>query len=68
MKQNSTYVIYDKSTLRGYSEIEEGLFIERNTSTWMKVSLLRRFFKLYNVDPTDLVFYLRDANGSANDD
>ena len=62
------YVSFEKNDLRGYSEIEEGLFIERNTSTWMKVSLLRRFFKLYGADPADLVFYLRDANGESNDE
>lgn len=60
------YVSKDRNSLRGYSEIGDGIYVERNTSTWMKVSLLRKFFKLYGADPTDLVFYLRDA--SNNDD
>lgn len=64
----AVYVSFDKNDLRSYSEIEEGLFIERNTSTWLKVSLLRRFFKLYGADPADLVFYLRDANIDSNDE
>lgn len=64
----AVYVSFNKSDLRGCSEIEEGLFIERNTSTWQKVNLLRRFFKLYNADPSDLVFYLRDVNGDNNNE
>ena len=61
----SVHVSSDKSELRGYIEIENGLYIERNTSTWLKISLLKRFFKLYNTDPSDLVLYLKDEN---NDD
>lgn len=56
----AVYVSTNKADLRGSSEVEEGLYIEKNTSTWLKVSILRRLFKLYNVDPTELVFYLRD--------
>ena len=63
----AAYVSTNKTELRGYSEIEEGLYFEKNTSTWMKISVLRRLFKLYNVDPMDLVFYLRDENESADD-
>lgn len=61
----AVYVSTNKSQLRGFSEIEDGLYIERNTSTWMKTSILRRPFKLYNVDPSDLIFYLRDENDEA---
>lgn len=64
----AVYVSFEKNDLLSYSEIEEGLFIERHTSTWLKVSLLRRFFKLYGADPADLVFYLRDANIDSNDE
>jgi len=56
----AVYVSNKKSELRGFSEIEEGLYVEKNTSTGMKLSLLRRFFKLYNSDPNDLVFFLKD--------
>ena len=56
----AVYVSTNQAELRGSSEVEEGLYIEKNTSTWMKVSILRRLFKLYNVDSTELVFYLRD--------
>lgn len=62
----AVYVSTNKAELRGSSEVEEGLYIEKNTSTWMKVSILRRLFKLYNVDPTELVFYLRDETDEAD--
>lgn len=58
----TTYISNDKTTLRAYFEIEEGMYAERNTSTEFKLSLLRRFFKLYHVEPAELVFYLRDEN------
>ena len=63
----AAYVSTNKTELRGYSEIEEGLYFEKNTSTWMKISVLRRLFKLYNIDPIDLVFYLRDESESTDD-
>ena len=62
----AVYVSTNKAELRGSSEVEEGLYIEKNTSTWMKVSILRRLFKLYNVDPTELVFYLRDETDESD--
>ena len=58
----AVYVSGNKADLRAYSEIEPGLYFDKNTSTWMKVSILRRLFKLYHLDPTDLIFYLRDEN------
>lgn len=60
----SVHVSTNKSDLRGYIEIENGLYMERNTSTWLKISLLKRFFKLYGAEPSDLVFYLREDNDS----
>ena len=35
--------------------------MERNTSTALKMSILRRLFALYDADPMDLVFYLKDT-------
>lgn len=56
------YVSTRQADLRESAEIEDGLYVEKNTSTLLKFSLLRRFFKLYNADPTDLVIYLRDSD------
>lgn len=49
-------------------EIGDGIFVWTNTSTQSKLSILNRVFKLYDADPTDLVFYLRDENESAEDE
>lgn len=39
---------------------DEHIYVSTNTSTPRKIELLLRFFRLYNADPSDLVFYLRD--------
>lgn len=43
-------------------EIGDGIYVWTNTSTQNKISVLNKVFKLYNIDPSDLVFYLRDEN------
>ncbi len=43
-------------------EIGDGLYVWTNTSTQSKLSVLSRLFKLYDEDPADLVFYLRDES------
>ena len=37
------------------------IYFEKGSSTTLKMSILRRLFALYDLDPMDLVFYLRDA-------
>ena len=49
-------------------EIGDGIYVWTNTSTQSKLSVLSRVFKLYNADPSDLVFYLRDENESASEE
>ena len=56
----AAFVSSKRENLRGAAEIDGNIFIETNTSTDYKINLLRRFFKLYHEDPTDLIFYLRD--------
>ena len=63
----SVYVSHKKTDLRSCIEIEKGIYIERNTSTWTKLSILKRLFALYHLDPTDMVFYLRDENEYESD-
>ena len=55
----SAYISQDKKDLRRCIVIEDGLYMERNTSTFTKISTLKRLFKLYQAEPSDLVFYLR---------
>ena len=56
----SNYVSSNEQELRGAIKIDDGIFVERNTSTALKMSILRRMFSLFDADPMDLVFYLKD--------
>lgn len=55
-----SYVVNDPNKLRSAMKIDENIYIEKNTSTVLKMSLLRRIFALFGADPMDLVFYLKD--------
>lgn len=50
------------------AEIGDGIYVWTKTSTQSKLSVLSRVFKLYDADPTDLVFYLRDENEGVEDE
>lgn len=43
-------------------EIGDGIYVWTNTSTQSKLSVLSHLFKLYDENPADLAFYLRDEN------
>lgn len=49
-------------------EIGDGIYVWTNTSTQSKLSVLSRLFKLYDEDPADLVFYLRDESEANTDE
>lgn len=49
-------------------EIGDGIYVWTNTSTQSKLSVLNKVFRLYDADPSDLVFYLRDENESAEEE
>ena len=42
-----SYVSDNPSDLRGALEIEKNIYLERNTSTSTKLSILKKFFKIY---------------------
>ena len=56
------YVSNKPQDLRNALEIDTDIFVERNTSTSTKISMLRKFFKAYGANEEDLVFYLKDVN------
>lgn len=56
------YVSNKPQDLRNALEIDTDIYIERNTSTSTKISMLRKFFKAYGANEEDLVFYLKDVN------
>lgn len=64
----SIYVSNRPEDLREALEIDDGIYVERNTGTGLKISLLRRFFKLYGADPEDLIFWLRNENEKGETD
>ena len=45
-------------------KIDDGIYVEKNTSTAYKISLLRRLFAREEMNPADLVFYLKDADSA----
>ena len=55
------YVSNNANDLHVPLKIDENVYIEKNTSTALKISILRRLFVLFHADPMDLVFYLRDS-------
>lgn len=64
----SAWVGREPNKFRGACEIDDGVFVEKNTSTAMKISILRRLFKSFNADPSELVFYLRDEDDDSDDE
>ena len=63
------YVSNKPQDLRNALEIDHDIFVEKNTSTSTKISMLRKLFKEYRANEEDLVFYLKDSNedGSAQE-
>lgn len=57
----STYFSFDKNLLRRAGELDSGLYFEKNSSTWLKASILRRLFSLYDIDYGDLIFYVKES-------
>lgn len=57
----ASYVSSKAEELRSALKVDDNIYMERNTSTALKLSVLRRLFTLYDADPMDLVFYLKDA-------
>ena len=56
------YISDNPADLRGALEIDQNIYLERNTSTSTKLSVLKKFFKAYRQNPEELVFYLKDQN------
>jgi len=58
----AVYVSGSESGLRSALKIDDSIYLEKNTSTAHKLSILRRLFALYGVDPMELVFYLKNLD------
>ncbi len=60
----ANYVSSTPQGVRSALQIDTNIFFERNTGTLKKISILRRLFALYDVDPMDLVFYFKDVESN----
>ena len=60
----STILSGTEDGMRVPLKIDDGIYVEKNTSTAYKISLLRRLFARYEMNPADLVFYLKDVNSA----
>lgn len=56
------YFNFDETQLRIPVKIDDSIFAEKNTSTALKISILRKLFAMYGINPMDLVFYLKDPD------
>ena len=54
--------------MREPMELDDHIYMERNTNTKMKLSALRRLFPMYHLDPMELVFYLKDEKSTSKKD
>lgn len=50
------YVSSSPDKLRSALQIDTDIYLEKNTSTQLKINILRRFFQLYQAKTEDLVF------------
>ena len=62
------YISDNPADLRGALEIDQNIYLERNTSTSTKLAVLKKFFKAYGQNPEELVFYLKDQNADQTAD
>mgnify|MGYP001322922165 FL=1 len=58
----AVYFSTDETDFTKGVEIGDGIFVLTNTNTQSKLSILSKVFKLYDSEPADLVFYIRDGN------
>ncbi|MBE6843945.1 MAG: DUF4268 domain-containing protein [Ruminococcus sp.] len=56
----SVYFRNNTSELRQALQVDDNIYVEKNTNTLLKISILRKLFTHYNIDAMDLVFYLKD--------
>ena len=64
----AVYFSDNPEKLRTALNIDENVYVEKNTSTALKMTILRRIFVLYDTDPMDLVFYFKEREVSKSSD
>lgn len=61
----NVFVSDNPADLRKAVQLVDEIYLERNTSTSTKLSMLSKFFKAYGLNAEDLVFYLKDVGDTA---
>ena len=61
----SMHIVTIPNELSSSAEIADGIYLWTGISTKYKMSNLLKFFKLFDADPDDLIFYLKDENKEA---
>lgn len=59
---------FNKNAFSKGVEVGDGIFVWTNTSTQSKLSVLSKLFAMYKLDPTDLVFFMRDEDEANADE
>jgi uncharacterized protein with ParB-like and HNH nuclease domain len=57
----------DESSFAQSEKIDDGLYVWTRTSTRYKISLLLKFFALFEEDPENLVFVVKESNAVSKD-
>ena len=64
----AAHVTNNPEELNNKAQIAPNIYVWTWTSTQHKLNTLRRFFILFDADPTDLVFYLKEQGEAGNTD
>ena len=64
----ASHVSHEDNSFSNKVQIAENLYVFTGTGTQYKLATLRRFFAVFGVDPSELVFYLRDKSDTDRTD
>ena len=60
LAENSDYVHKTDENLIRALKIDENIYLERSTSTMLKLSILRKLFAEYEINPDELEFFFKE--------
>lgn len=63
-----SHVSFTKDDFKSCEEIGDGIYVLTHTNTQSKINNLIKIFKMYDIDPSELVFALRESNDKYDDE
>lgn len=66
--EDEQYISNNKGQLRVPAEIDDDVYLEKHGNTESKITNLLKLFRLYGLEPYDLVFYLKDEDEKVEED